>query len=362
MHNCKVNYIIGTVATLAILTAASTHGFYASSVIDAHEHIQSLNKAEMLLEADDSLQIRKTILLATPTETLTLNGQKSFTGYRENMEELLKIAEVYPDRFFPFCTVNPLDSDALEYLQQCIENGGKGLKLFNGHSYYHAIFGIPLDSPRMLPIYAYAERNHIPVLYHVNITEHGDELESVLNQFPDLVVNVPHFMVSSIQLDKVTALLDKYPYLYTDISFGSPEFMAAGFRRINREPGKYANFINKYQDRILFGADMVLTNAKYKNAAYMEEKLTCYKDLLEERHFECHPVSEYYSETIQDRELSYENCEPKEGEYCASVKEKLDVQQGRLDEVQQLNGLGLSRPVLEKIYWKNANHFLNANQ
>lgn len=360
-HRCKITFLIGLIVFLAFLLGNLLQASGPPSIIDAHEHIESLAKAELLLKANQELNIKKTILLATPTETLTLNGHKSFTGYRENMDELLKIAEKYPHNFIPLCTISPLDSDAREYLQSCIEAGGKGLKLYNGHSYYYDVFGIPLDSPRMLPIYAYAERNKIPVLHHVNITKFGDELESVLTKYPDLVVSVPHFMVSSIGLDKVTALLDKYPNLYTDISFGSPEFMASGFRRISWNTKKYANFMNTYQDRVMFGADMVLTNAEHKDQDFMEEILTCYKELLEEKQFTCDPVKNYYEKALRDHEYRYEQCKPKEGDYCQSLEIKVKTSQKRFDQVISLNGLGLSAQVLEKIYWKNPNRFLRAN-
>lgn len=360
-HSCKKTFRGGLIIFMTLLLAGLFQASGSSSYIDSHEHIENLAKAELLLKANQEVNIEKTILLATPTETLTLNGSRSFTGYRENMDELLKIANKYPDNFIPFCTINPLDSDALEYIQKCIESGGKGLKLYNGHSYYYDIFGIPLDSPRMNPIYAYAERNKIPVLYHVNITKFGDELESILTKYPDLVVSVPHFMVSSIGLDKVSALLDKYPNLYTDISFGSPEFMAAGFRRISKDTKKYANFINAYQNRVLFGADMVLTNTGHKDQKFMKEILICYREILEERKFTCDPVKSYYEEILKDHQYRYDQCKPKEGDYCQSLVAKVNTYQKRFDDVVDLNGLALSSPVLEKIYWTNPNRFLNAN-
>jgi predicted TIM-barrel fold metal-dependent hydrolase len=291
-----------------------------------------------------------------------LNGAKSFTGYRENVDSIFEIVEKYPDQFIPFCTVSPMDPDAAEYFKECIERGGKGLKLYNGHSYYYEIFSLPLDSPRMLSIYAYAERNKIPLLYHVNITKYGEELEEVLRKFPDLVVSVPHYMVSSIKLDKVTDLLDRYPNLYTDISFGSPEFMAAGFRRISKDIPKFANFINQYSDRVLFGSDMVLTGAEHKDQAYMEGVLTCYRDLLESKKFTCDYVSDYYRKALDEQKERYSSCEPKEGTYCQSLEPKIATIQERHEQTRLLNGLSLSDPVLRKIYETNPARFLKVNQ
>lgn len=360
-HRCRTIYTGVLLFLLLIFLVSSLKASKPSYVFDTHEHVQSLAQAEMLLEADKAAGIQKTFLLPTPIETLTLNGSKSFTGYKENTTELFKIAEKYPDHFIPLCTVSPADPSAAEYLADCVKKGGKALKLYNGHSYYHEVFGMALDSPRMMPIYSFAEKNRLPLLYHINIINFGTELENIMKAYPNLVISIPHFMVSSENLDRVTELLDKYPSMYTDISFGSPEFMAAGFRRISKEPGKYVEFFDEYQDRILFGTDMVLTDNASKDEAYMEEILTCYKDLLEKRRFSCGAVSSFYEQALMESKKSLENCEPKEGNYCLSLEKKVGVFQQRLDDVTGLNGLGLTDSILSKVYWQNAKRFLEAN-
>ena len=174
-----------------------------TDIIDIHEHIESLAKAEEFLRAMDAEGIARAVLLPSPIETITLNGNKSFTGHEENMEEIFRIAKKYPNRFIPFCTISPLDADPLAILKSCVEKGGKGLKLYNGHSYYYDVFGAPLDTPSMMPVYAYAQQEGIPVIYHVNINRYGEELERVLSAYPDLRVLVPHFMISSVDITRV---------------------------------------------------------------------------------------------------------------------------------------------------------------
>jgi predicted TIM-barrel fold metal-dependent hydrolase len=345
---------------IIFLLSQRLHPVYG--IIDTHEHIGNAEKATILLDADNISGIEKTILLASPLETLTLNGRKSFTKYRENFDEILKIIKTYPDRFIPFCTVNPIDTDALEYLKDCINRGGKGIKLYNGHSYYYDIFQIPLDSPGMMPIYAYAEENSIPVLYHVNIANYGDELENVLKKYPDLIVSVPHFMVSSTNLEKVARLFDLYPNLYTDVSFGSPQFFASGFIRISDNTKKYIEFINKYSDRILFGTDMVITETEYKDETFMEDTLMCYRNMLEKKNFTCAPVNDYYKGESEKNTEMYENCEPKDGAYCATKKEKMESFTRWYEETKKLNGLHLDSGLLQKIYKENALRFLSANK
>ena len=255
-----------------------------------------------------------------------------------------------------------MDHDALEIFQDCHQRGGKGLKLYNGHSYYYEIFNITLDSPRMKPIYAYAERNHLPVLFHVNISKYYYELDNVLTQFPDLTVSVPHFMVSSINLNKVMELMDKHPNLYTDTSFGSEPFLAAGFRRISSNTDKYIDFIKQYPDRVLFGTDMVLTETERKDQTFMENTLQCYKDILTERTFECPRVSDYYQKILEENRAAYEKCKPKSGYFCQSKAAKVNTYTKWHKEAKKLNGLHLSSKILRQIFNENPERFLRANQ
>ncbi|MFH0820947.1 MAG: amidohydrolase family protein [Candidatus Peregrinibacteria bacterium] len=309
-------------------------GFFWSplNIIDTHEHITSLKKAEELLKVMKTKGIVQTVLLPAPIETLTLNGNKSFTGYRENMDEILRIAKKYPASFIPFCTISPLDEGALEILKDCVNRGGRGLKLYNGHSLYYDIFKMPLDSPVMDPIYAYAQEQQLPILYHVNISKYGNEFENVLKRYPNLKISVPHFMVFSTNLTRVADLLDRYPNLYTDISFGSEPFMAAGFRRISEHAREFQAFFERFQDRILFGTDMVLTDFEKKDSRYMRRILACYRNLLEKETFACQPVSDYY------------RSQKKLQQYYQSTK--------------RLNGLDLDEDILKSVYKKNAEQFL----
>lgn len=357
-HKHTALYIGALLLLLLLFLICFLKSVKPAYVFDTHEHVQSLAEAQALLTADNAAGIRKTILLPTPIETFTLNGSKTFTGYKENTDVLFQIAQKYPDRFIPFCTISPLDPNALGYLKDCVKKGGKGLKLYNGHTYYHEIFGQPLDSPTMMPIYAFAEKNKLPVIYHVNIANYGNELENVLSQFPKLFVLVPHFMISSADLDKVTFLLDKYPNLYTDIGFGSTEFLAAGFRRVNSDPAKFVNFFNKYQDRIMFGTDMVLADKDEMDPSNIEEVLNCYKDMLSKMRFTCDVVTNYYQQTLDEAKRALDSCTSKNSEYCQSLQQNADVCRQRFDDVAGLSGLALDDKVLSKIFWENANRFL----
>lgn len=360
-HHCKITFIIGLILIGLTGLAIFFEVTGPISIIDTNEHLNSMAQAEKLLEANDSNRVSKTLLIPSPQETLTLNGHKSFTGYRENMDVIFDIAKKYPNRFIPFCSLNPLDPDPLDDLKNCLEKGGKGLMLYNGNPYYHEIFGMPLDSPRMAPIYAFAEKNKLPILFHVNVSLYENELKKVLEKFPKLTVSIPSYMLSNANTNKVTALLDAYPNLYTDIGFGSAEFMASGFRRMNMSPDNYLDFIEKHSTQILFGADMVLADTQEKDASLVKSTIACYRNFLEEATFSCPPVSDYYKATLEFYKNQLSECQNKKGN-CKPLQERINIYQDYFDSTAELKGMNLSKSILRQIYEKNPRNFLMANQ
>ena len=117
-HTGHYPHLFGIIALLIliplILLILTQKAYSTTKIIDVHEHIENLEKARILEQVNQELDIEKTILLVSPIETLTLNGNKSFTRYRENANEIFTIAKEYPENFLPFCRVSPLDEEALE--------------------------------------------------------------------------------------------------------------------------------------------------------------------------------------------------------------------------------------------------------
>ena len=133
----------------------------------------------------------------------------------------------------------------------------------------------------MLPVYEFCEQNRIPILFHVNAGYYQEEFENVLKRFPNLKIICPHFCLSTIASERFEHLMDTYPNLYTDASFGDIEFLKEALIRISNDPEKYRKLVLKYQDRILFGTDMVVTGAQYKTADWLSKVTRAYRDVLE---------------------------------------------------------------------------------
>lgn len=259
-------------------------------IIDVHEHIATLEDAPKMITAMDALGIGKTCLMGSSKFTLTLNPSIGFTGYDANNEELLKICEKYPGRFEAWPTMSPKDPDKLEKFKKLVERGAKGLKLYLGHGYVikktnqYMFHMTAIDDPGMMPVYQYCQDNFIPICLHVNPSPKtpgfAEEFVTVLNAFPDLKVVCPHFMLSSILQTRLEELLDTFPNLYTDVSFGHDDFLKDGLKRISKSPTKFRNLFAKYPTRFMFSTDLVITAETEKTVPWIEDRFTSYLNML----------------------------------------------------------------------------------
>ena len=293
-------------------------GKFDFPIYDVHEHLEEGN-LDTLLYAMEENDISYIGVVGSPRYTLTLRNP-GFEDFEKNNEFLLGAHE----KIIPFPTIDPRDENSLEYFKSL--EGAKGLKLYSGHqSSFHRYLG-PLDREEILPLYEYIEENNIPVIFHVNPFNESirEEFEFVLSNYPNLAINCPHFCLSSINDRRFRELYDEYPNLYTDISFGSM-FAQDGFERFSKSPEKYRNLIIKYQDRILFASDMVLTQVKSKEFA--SEMVGCYRKMLELSEYECN---------------------------VEGFQEDFSVH-------GNFTGLNLNEEILRKIYYENPTRFLEGN-
>lgn len=263
----------------------------AQRIINAHEHLQSMREAELLLQVMDAYGVRKSALMGSSWFTITLDESVGFTRYLENNDELIRIANEYPERFEAWPTLNPQDDGNVERLAQYAEAGATGLKLYLGHGYVKRSDGqymfhtMALDDPRMLPVYAWCEENYFPIMFHVQpspITGPGiaDEFVAVLTQFPDMKVIAPHYILSSVLDSRLSEFLDTFPNLYSDISYGHDSFIKAGIERISKDPEKFRQLFEAYPQRFVWGTDLVITNYAGKSVDWMGVRFQTYLDML----------------------------------------------------------------------------------
>ena len=220
--------------------------------IDMHEHYYAGGNVDLFLRALGCLGISKVVLLPT-----AFAPDNEF--YKVNWAGLMMWAKQYPDQIIPFCTIDEADPHAGELVEQYILEGAKGIKLIGGHPDY---YDEPLNSTNLYNVYEMAAKYDVPVLIHgslINIPEQYGQLDQVFSDFPQVTFILAHYgvtLMNGIHLDVIAELLDKHPNLYTDLSYGGG--ISIYIRYLDKDPATIRDFVVKYQDRILFGSDLIL--------------------------------------------------------------------------------------------------------
>lgn len=256
------------------------NGLYGK--IDMHEHYRVGGDIEEFLKAAGTLGISKIVFL--PTGLAPDNR-----GYKSHQKFLIKyIKKMYPEKIIPFCTIDEADPQAAEVFKECLKDGGQGLKLIGGHPKF---YDTPLNSENMYKVYQEAAEYQVPVLIHgsiINLPEVKNQLDQVYSDFPEVTFIHAHYcsaIMRGINLDQCSELLDKHPNLYIDLSMGG------GIKRYHRyfreDLAKVKDFILTYQDRILFGSDIILNPQAGKDFDWLYQRMRCDLDLHQQKDYSC---------------------------------------------------------------------------
>lgn len=160
------------------------------------------------------------------------------------------------------------------------------------------------------------EKKYQPASYYGTKTEHLADLETVIKNYPKITFQIAHFGAQPEHLENLGRWFNSYPNFYVDTS--SARWIG---RELSRNPEKSRNFIEKYQDRILYGTD--LSFGWTRDGSPEEYFLT--------RYLTFHSV---FETSVQNLPLPFPDPEN--------------------NNATILNGLDLSEEILEKIYWKNS--------
>jgi predicted TIM-barrel fold metal-dependent hydrolase len=263
---------------LAVKDKLYLDGLYGK--IDMHEHYRVGGNIDLFLKASGCFGISKVVLLPT-------GSPPDNKFYKVHWTFLIAAAKRYPDQIIPFCTIDEADPHAAELVEQYILQGAKGVKLIGGHPDF---YDEPLNSENMYRVYEKAAEYGVPVLLHgsmINIPELKDQLDQVYGDFPEVTFIHAHYgstIMSGINLDLIAELLDKHPNLYIDLSMGGG--IARYHRYLAQDLETIKNFVIKYQDRILFGSDIIL-RLSTNDFDWLYERMRCDIDLHEKAEYTC---------------------------------------------------------------------------
>jgi predicted TIM-barrel fold metal-dependent hydrolase len=324
-------------------------------VIDIHFHTSSSFATE-----EDRKNVAPDALIKTMDNVgvrMIVNLDIGNLGFEDMLD---RYQRKYPDRFIDFYPVwfppqivsdEWLASRPAE-LEEAVKIGAQGAKLWKYLGLKTMDSSgkvIPVDDPRLDPLWAKIGELKIPVLWHMGdpapffrpinrSNERYEELskipdwsfygprfparevllkqrENVLRKHPDVIFIAAHMGDNADDLAYIAYLLDTYPNYYVEISSRLPE--------LGRQPYTARRFFIKYQDRILFGTD-----GGYFGHLSAEEVYRTYFEFLETE-------NEYF-------DYPYWGL----------------INQGRW----KIYGINLPDEVLEKIYYKNAEKILFKKQ
>jgi len=306
-------------------------------VIDMHSHSYPEN-SEQVKEWVKTLQQRNI------EKVVVMTYQTGAT-----FDSLYNVYSKYGDQFAVFCGLDftgyqedGFPESAIKELERLHDEGARGIGELGdkGRGLFYSkpteAIGMHIDDPRMDPILDKAGELGMPVNIHVadpmwmyekmdstndglmnavnwrldnkkNILDHDEllkTLENAVKKHPNTTFIAAHLANNANDLSKIGVLFDKYPNLYGDIG--------ARYAELSQIPRHVAAFMEKYQDRIVYGTDMGTSSHMYKVTFRILETM--------DEHFYEHSLFGYH---------------------------------------WSLNGFNLSDPVLKKIYHTNASKILN---
>jgi len=224
---------------------------------------------EQLIERYDQIGVEKAVLLPG------VNPECSYVP--QSVQEVVNIAREYPDRFIPFCNVDPramTNSAAAplgDLLKFYIDQGCKGVG--------EVAANLPFLDPRVQNLFRHVQDAALPLTFHIAAQIGGiyglyddpglPQLERSLQLFPTLTFlgHSQSFWAEMAPLETpaerydypsgpikeegvVPKLMRRYPNLWGDLSANS------GYNALARDLDYAATFLDEFQDRLLFGTDI----------------------------------------------------------------------------------------------------------
>lgn len=242
---------------------------FERTVIDSHTHVGHVRQGDEPMTADTMLSwmdergIDRSVLL--PLES------PEASSYYITTNSVLDVAADHPDRFIPFCVLDPRmnittgEAGFEARIADAVDRGARGFGELK--------VGLPIDHDRMCRLYELCEKYDLPVLFHMDHERGTDDVglpgfESVLQEFPD-VDFIGHaqgwwaHISADVRGDELGGyperavepggrcgeLLAEYDNCYADISAGS------GWNALTRDPEYGQRFLEDHHEKLLFATD-----------------------------------------------------------------------------------------------------------
>lgn len=222
---------------------------YRGRILDAHAHIGSDHRFLMRAEPERVLHVydRFGIRAGFFSSIISL-----LCGVKEGNQHVLEAARKYPGRILPLYSLNPLEEDCLELLEEL--HG-----LFYGVKFHPDYFGIQPSHPLSLSALRRVADLGLPLMLHVY--DGGVEAERVAKELPNLTVIAYH--MGGVRWAECLRRLAKLENTLVEISssVASPGMVKAAVDELGA-------------DRVLFGTDVPYNDPAVSLAKVIEADLS----------------------------------------------------------------------------------------
>ena len=242
-------------------------------IIDMHVHTNHGGRSGAeLLAHQRAMGITTSILLPAGRSVSRLSTHfgdaNGLGGSLGGNKSCYQFAQQHPGEFLFGTNEVPDLPDAIPVLENYLELGAKVI----GESK----FGVECDSPEMQRIYELAQSYEVPVLMHWQYGRYNygfERFHTMLEKYPE-VNFIGHAQTWWANIDKnhrdqsimypdtpvtpgglTDRLLSEYPNMYGDLSAGS------GQNSLTRDEDHARGFLERHQDKLLYGSDCNDRNA-----------------------------------------------------------------------------------------------------
>ncbi|MFT7033204.1 MAG: putative TIM-barrel fold metal-dependent hydrolase [Cyclobacteriaceae bacterium] len=256
-------------------------------VIDIHNHLGNIENMEKYLEEMDKAGV---------WQCVSLDGRSKNNFYKKHLKASQKVSK---DRLLVFFAPDWQRIDEPNFgekeakkLEEAVAMGVTGLKVLKHLGLVVKDKTgkiVPVDDPRLDPIWAKCGELGIPVMIHVSdpkaffdpVDKHNERYDElgdhpdwsfygaeypekdeilaqrnrVIAKHPNTIFIGAHMGNLPEELGKVAMWLEQYPNFYVDID--------ARISDLGRQPYTARDFMIKYQDRVLFGTDTPPSHEAY---------------------------------------------------------------------------------------------------
>ena len=343
----------------------SPKDFIKAPKFDAHIHYQTLDDLFVLKAAKANMSL------------LSINTDLGFP-----LDQQFKVCQYLKKRHpQTFAFLGTFDAsafasetfaeDTVKQIKKCMAAGARGIKIWknigmtlkNGEGQY-----IMADDPLFDPIYAFLEKEKIPLLAHLGescncwlpfeqMTTSDDALyyrrnpeyhaythpevpsyerqimarDRILEHHPGMIFIGAHLSCMESDLEELAKRLDQYPNFFVDIAacFGHLFYQTL----LNRD--LVINFFDKYQDRILYGSDWEVSDLNKRKWLNLFCKFfpKLYMGLLFINMSQTFKKHWLYLSTNQTIKI---------GKIC-----------NKLDSPTQIEGIKLPKKIVDRIFYEN---------